>query len=128
MNRAKGKKFRKRVAEVLREELEVPEHWIYLSFAEDVPDGFRGAVFIKAHGLADAVTKCNVLQINPGGQIVEIPIPPHAECNLPPECDRNRLLSKEDLLRLWPETKTLREWEEDAERDAKAQNTGDAAL
>src|SRR5258707_14820776 len=84
--------FRRRVMEVLSEEMACEERWYYLSFASD--RGFLGAVIIRAHGITDAMMRCNARGINPGGEIRAMPIPDDAP--LPTEhC--NKLLSLADL-------------------------------
>jgi hypothetical protein len=104
MNR---KKFRERVAEVMREELKQPERWHYVSFADDK---FLGAVIIQAHGTADATMKCGLLGINPGGSVMCIAMPPGT---VPGDKWRNRLLSKAEVQTIWPDAKSLRELEEE---------------
>ena len=104
----KEHKWKQRIAGVLKEELQQPEIWLYLSFADDV--GFRGGVVIKAHGLTDAVIKCNWLQINPHGEIQGIELP---ESHIPPERYRNRLLTKEEIKEMWPDAKSIKEMEEE---------------
>lgn len=85
-----------------------PLGWFYCSFADD--DGFRGAVVVEAHGLATACQRCYELGCNPGGQLFAVPINPGNE---PPVEFRNRLLSKDDVLSIWPDAKTLAEHEKD---------------
>ena len=101
-------KWRARVAEVTREELSKPEAWHYVSFAAD--GVFRGAVVIKAHGITDAASKCWTLNINPGGQVLCVPMPDSTIAQVP-EADRNRLLTKEDVQRIWPDAMSLGELE-----------------
>src|SRR5579864_719418 len=57
------KEFKDRVTEVATMELAEPEKLMWLSFADDGDDGFKGAIIIKAHGITDALMKCNLLQI-----------------------------------------------------------------
>lgn len=102
--------FRDRVAEVAREELAIPEHWMYLSFADDE---FKGGVIIKAHGITDATMKCSLLQINPGGQVAAYDLIGEVADMLPEEKYRNRLLTREDILEFWPDAKSIREFEEE---------------
>jgi len=90
-------KFRERIKEVMTEELAQPEKFWWLSFADD---GFKGAVIIKAHGISDALMKCNMLMINPGGEVYAIQIPDDKEENFKLE-DTNRLLSKEEIKKKW---------------------------
>jgi hypothetical protein len=102
--------FQARVAEVLRGEMDVPERWHYVSFADKV---FHGAVIIEAHGVTDALTKCNILGINPGGQVFAVSMPDEIIAQVP-DADRTRLLSKADILRIWPDAKSIREHEAEA--------------
>lgn len=101
--------FKKRVATVLRGELDQPERWHYVSFADKV---FHGGVIIKAHGITDATMKCNLLGINPGGQVMCFEFP--ADMPVPDTKWRNRLLSKSDVLEIWPDAKSLGEFEKEA--------------
>jgi hypothetical protein len=104
-----SKEWKARVAEVMREELAQPEQWHWVSFADEV---FRGAVVIQAHGVTDAATKCHALNINPGGQVMALPMPPEILAQVP-ESYRNRLLTKAEVKELWPDAKSLREYEEE---------------
>ena len=103
--------FQARVAEVMKEELQEPERWFYLSFAAEK---FNGAVIIQAHGITDATMKCNLLGINPGGEVFCIAFPP--EIPVPGQQYRNRLLSKTDVQEIWPDAKSIREFGEEDER------------
>jgi hypothetical protein len=105
-------KFKKRVAEVLLGELEEPERWHYVSFADKV---FHGVVILKAHGITDAIRLCHALNINPGGQVMCVLIPDEIIAQVP-ETDRTRLLTKVDVQRIWPDAKSIREHEEEAAR------------
>ena len=103
-----SKQFKQRMAEVLRAELDQPERWHYVSFADRE---FLGAVVIKAHGTTDAVRLCHMLNINPGGQVLCVPWA--AGEPLPPEHMRYRLLTKAEVKLLWPDAKSLGEHEAD---------------
>jgi hypothetical protein len=107
VKRLTGEQFSKRAAELFLQEMKQPEQWHCISFADEV---FRGVVIIKAHGLTDAIVRCHVLQINPGGQVIAMPISDEIIA-LVPEADRNRLLSREDVQRIWPDAKSIRERE-----------------
>jgi len=116
MGEVKAKKqtkaqWKARVAEITRRELEEPESWHYVSFADEV---FRGVVLIKAHGITDAVSKCHRLNINPGGQVMCVPMPDDVIEQVNDKY-RNRLLTKADVLEIWPDAKSLREHEKEAE-------------
>src|SRR5437879_4372876 len=91
--------YNARVAEVLLSELAEPERWHYVSFADEV---FRGIVVIKAHGITDAIRLCHALNINPGGQVMCVPLPDEVLAQVP-EADRMRLLTKADVQRIWPD-------------------------
>lgn len=103
------KQFKERAAELLREERKQPVSWWYLSFADQV---FHGAVIIAAHGLTDAVRTCHALNINPGGQVLGAPLPPEILAQVP-QADRERLLTREDVTRIWADAKSIREHEAD---------------
>lgn len=45
----------------------------WLSFADD--DGFRGAALVFADSLVNAIREAHVLRINPGGEVMGIPVP-----------------------------------------------------
>jgi hypothetical protein len=102
------KQFKNRVEELLREELTREECWFYISFADET---FKGCVIIKAHGITDALMKTHALNINPGGQVLAVPIPD--TLTLPDESDRNRLLNREDVKRIWPDAKSIKEHRQD---------------
>lgn len=97
--------FNDRVAEVIAEEQAEPLRWWYLSFAGET---FNGACIVKAQGIATAVIVCSLLDINPGGEVLGVPMP---EESVPPEQYRDRLLSKSDIQEFWPDSKTIREFE-----------------
>jgi hypothetical protein len=88
-----------------------PLRWMYLSFADD--DGFRGAVVIRAHGIADASHQCHLRGINPGGQVLAADIP---DDKMPPIGFRNRLLQEIDIVKFWPDSKSLGEWKAEENR------------
>jgi hypothetical protein len=98
--------FKKRAAEVVRQEMNEPERWHYVSFAGE--SSFRGAVIIEAHGITDALLKINGLKLNPHGEVLCIPLD-----EVPEEKWRNRLLTKEDVLTMWPDAKSVGELEEE---------------
>ena len=64
----------------------------YLSFADETK--FLGAAVVDADNFLSAMTKINIVGINPGGEVLCF--------EMPKECDeqsmeRNRLYSKEEL-------------------------------
>jgi hypothetical protein len=85
---------------MLELEFRQPERWYYLSFADETrPKGeqFLGAAVVKANGVLTATRKCHVLGINPGGQVLCVPLP---EGQKPYPWDADRLLSKSTALNL----------------------------
>jgi hypothetical protein len=83
--------FAKRTAEVLAQESSEPLRLIYLSFADG--DGFRGAAIVEAKGILSATLRCNTLGINPGGEVMAIPVPEAQIVDIPEDA-KNVLLSK----------------------------------
>lgn len=81
--------------------------WWYLSFADD---HFLGGAFIFAADIQDAARDAHNRGINPGGEILCAQVPPGY---LPDESDRNRLLTRGDIMRIWPDAITLKEAEEE---------------
>ncbi len=77
--------------------------WYYLSFAGD--EGFRGACVVQADDFISAVQETHRRKINPGGQVMGDEFP--ACETLPSEDYRNRLLSRNDILKIWPDAVTL---------------------
>jgi hypothetical protein len=102
--------FASRVFEVMIEEMNGPERWHYLSFADSE---FRGAVVVWARGATHALLRANELRANPGGEVLCVPIP---EDKVPAEKFRDRLLGKAEIEEMWGEPcKTIREWDEAAQ-------------
>jgi hypothetical protein len=96
--------WRKNMAELMKEEMEQPEVFWWLSFCDpDKPTGsqFIGVIVVKAHGLTDALTKCNAMMINPGGEVkgFEIPDTEETRKRLVPEV-LNKLITREDMVKL----------------------------
>ena len=79
--------------------------WFYLSFA--TAEAFRSAaVIIEANDPLHARLLVSAMGINPGGEVLIFEYPP----DITPSADFcNRLLSKEDLVKMDPTSKTLRE-------------------
>jgi hypothetical protein len=92
------KQFAERALQLLAQEYGEPERWFYLSFASE--GGFLGGAIIKAHGITDAVMKTLKLKINPGGEVMALPI--IDESKLPDETFRNRLLNRNEVDNLVP--------------------------
>lgn len=96
--------LRSRMAALLKEEMNQSEDYWWLSFCDpDKPEGtqFLGAIIVKAHGITDAITKCNAMMINPGGEVKGMPIPITEETQkrLTPDV-LHRLLSVQDMVDL----------------------------
>jgi hypothetical protein len=89
--------FEARSKQVLDEELQHSLRPFYLSFAS--PERFLGGAIVEAHGILSAVTMCNALGINPGGEVMALPVP---EDHVPSPEYFNRLLSKEEVQNLPP--------------------------
>ena len=100
--------FRKRLNKLLAEEAKQPLCWWYLSYAKE--DGFRGAVYIQAHGPTEATYLSRHRQISPGGEVFIVSVP---DDKIPDEKYRNRLLTKEEVQAANPddECRTLAEFE-----------------
>lgn len=98
--------FNARLTEAYGKEQAEPIKWFYLSFAKD---RFLGAVVIEAHGIVDVLSRCLILDINPGGAVVAAVMMPQSEIEKVPEADRSRLLSEADLRRIFPGAKSLAE-------------------
>jgi len=106
-----GDEFKERAHELLYKERQTGSaQWMYLSFADESLKRFNGAVVVKAYGILDAVSICHSLGISPGGQVVGGPLPDEL---LPGPDYRNRLLSKEDVSAIWPDAKTVGEFEKE---------------
>ena len=98
--------FMQRMNTLLAQEGKNPLRWWYLSYADE---DFLGGLVIEAHGPTEAVYLSHHRGINPGGEVLIIPIPSD---NLPPDEYRNRLLTKAELDTIWEgDTMTLEELE-----------------
>lgn len=87
-------------ARIVLERESAPLSWVYLSFVDDTkPKGemFIGAVYVRAHGMGDAVAQAHARGINPGGSVAGVLAPPGFD---PPERFTNRLLSKAEILEM----------------------------
>jgi hypothetical protein len=58
---------------MFEKELQDESGWWYLSFADD--EGFLGVCWVKARGLIEATQIAYRLKINPGGEVLAIPLP-----------------------------------------------------
>jgi hypothetical protein len=82
--------------------------WFYLSFADET---FRGGAIVQApDDILAATLESHRLGINPGGQVIGMPIPVGF---LPGPEYRERLLSKADINAFWPDAKRLGDIEDD---------------
>lgn len=84
--------FRMRHGKLVADEREKnPLRWWYLSFAAKA---FLGGVFVRAHGMADALEQVSKRGINPGGEVRGAFCTDGTEV---PDEYANRLLSKAEL-------------------------------
>lgn len=84
-------------------QLDLRDHgWFYLSFAND--DSFLGGVIVQADEMMLAHTQVGLLGINPGGSVIGHPIPKDHHV---PEHLRNRLLTKAEVLEVFPDARRL---------------------
>ena len=82
-----------RTKQLLAAESREPEQFFYLSFAEPKPPhgrGFLGACIVRAYGILTAVDRAWNLGINPGGEVLCMPV---SHCN--PEL-LDRLLTRKE--------------------------------
>lgn len=99
----------------LRKRPRVP--WWWLSYADEhAPqgDGFRGVVLVRARNMEEAVLIAHRLKLSPGGQVLGIEIL-ESEGH-PPEEFRNRLLSRDDVVRWQGEAKSIGDLEREMGR------------
>ncbi len=75
--------------------------WFYLSFVKET---FVGGCIVRAEEMLDAVSVAHELGINPGGEVMGMPIP---EGFLPGPEFRERLLSKSDIKSFWADAARL---------------------
>ncbi len=81
---------RKRMAEVMEQELRNKAGWWWCSFAND--GGFLGVAIVRAQGIGTAIMEARRIGINPGGEVLSFEV---AE---PPEIFKNVLLDREMAL------------------------------
>jgi hypothetical protein len=93
--------FKRRLQEMLLEESKQPMQWWGISFAGD--EGFRGFVVMDAQGPIEASLKCKELGMDPGGQMLTIPLGNDFSM-LPPREWRRVLMSREDVDRVFAAT------------------------
>jgi threonine dehydrogenase-like Zn-dependent dehydrogenase len=108
-------KFERAMRMVEEEVFKNPRGLWYLSYADD--DGFRGGLYLEAHGPASAALRANMEKLSPGGEVMVIgPVPAD---KIPPQNFWNRLLTREELQQADPdeEWKTLEELEAEKESE-----------
>lgn len=100
--------FRQRINKLLAEEAKNPLRWFYMSYAGE--DGFRGAVYIQAHGPAEATYLSRHRHLSPGGEVLIASVP---DDKIPTEKYRNRLLTKAEVQAANPDDRcgTIAEFE-----------------
>lgn len=67
-------------------------YW-YLSFADDNRGGFLGACVVEGFDIVSATIRAHELGINPGGQVLGLPMPHEHEDDYP----HDRLLKREEI-------------------------------
>lgn len=87
-----------RAANLLEQESAWSMTWFYLSFADD--SGWKGVCIVEARGFVGAVLRCNVLDINPHGEVQGAGIPEEELVKIPIGM-RDKLLSRKDLEEIW---------------------------
>ncbi len=75
----------------------------YVSFAD--PGAWKGAGFVEANGPHEANEKAK--PFHPGGQVLCFKYSGLTDAPTPPEEMMNRLLGREELLKLWPDAKDI---------------------
>ena len=83
--------------ELIAQEASEPEQWWWLSFADPkLPKGtqFLGVALIRASGFVTATFYANMLNLNPGGEIQGMGIPPEI---VVPEEYQERLLTRAEV-------------------------------
>lgn len=98
--------FRDRVAQLFANESAEPMRWVYLSFAD--ADGFRGGCVVEAKGIIGAVARCNVLGINPGGEVMLADIPDEVLASIPDDA-KDVLLSRERLREVFGKLRSMKD-------------------
>ena len=83
----------------------------WLSFADE--DGFRGAAFVEAEDLIAAVRRAHLLGINPGGQVLGPAVPEDYDGYRVAYENRDRLIQKEQLCRLFPDATKVGDFEDE---------------
>lgn len=97
--------LRKRNAELIAAEREragdKTTFW-YLSYSGE--SVFNGGVIVRAFGFVHACQRARDLRINPGGEIMGLPIPAD---RVPAGKYLDKLLTLADLLEIWPDMERL---------------------
>lgn len=83
-----------------------PRYYLSICGAE----GFLGVGIAEAKTPEKALAKIEGVP-NDWEEILALTVP-EDEWSKVPDASKNRLLSKEDVKQIWPESKTLREWNE----------------
>jgi len=98
--------FNTRVRHLLKQESHnTPQLW-YLSFADKK---FLGVVILRAKGLVHANLLSHRLMVNPGGQMMGVPLDRGTKI---PKKYLNRLLTRSEVLEIFPDAKSLKEHEQ----------------
>lgn len=99
-----------RIRELANAEIEA-KVWacFYLSWAEE--KRWLGGAYVYAYGPITARLRCAGMRISPGGQCAIWRLP--SDYPVPPDRYRNRLLNKEELLEIDPDSKSIAEFEKE---------------
>lgn len=89
MNR---QEFQGRLNKLFAQEGKEALGWWYLSYADEA--GFRGGVYLQAHGPMEATYLSRHRHLSPGGQVFILKVPTQF---VPAEQFCNRLLTKEEV-------------------------------
>jgi hypothetical protein len=102
------KDFQQRLNTLLAEEGKKPLCWWYLSYAAE--GGFRGGVYIQAHGPTEATYLSRHRNLSPGGEVLILKVPTE---HVPDKKFCNRLLTKDEVQAANPDERcaTLEEFE-----------------
>ena len=100
--------FDKRLVALASEEIS-RDVWggFYLSWADE--EHWLGGAYVLAYGPITARLRCQTMGINPGGQCLIIKLPDTTP--MPLEKYRNRLLTREEILTIDPDSHSITEFE-----------------
>jgi len=105
------KELSEQISKMAGEEIDRKQwSFYYLSWAKD--GTWLGGAFAPGYGPITARLRCSAMGIRPeGGECLVVSIPTGQP--VPPEEYRDRLLTKEEVLKLYPDSKTIGEFEKE---------------